>query len=264
MVTGRGVRIIEEIQLFPAEQPVLELLLDSIQARAEVKGRPGGGDEPPVPVLCMREAGPASGRGVWWASESAPPPRQLLSPPPCSLLLGEDAFPGPCLVGKRRMPLGTGQNHSGGAFPDAKAMPLPLGGGRGTVAQPLPMFLVKNAPWCSCWSVSCSPHRAWFMLPRMMLWHRCPLPTAACTGAVESVSWPETLTVPGVEGPVSCSSQALGRSSQCECFPDLATGGFQPPAPPGPAAGPFGVTEPPPSFLPVPCCSSPSRQSRHT
>lgn len=115
-------------------------------------------------------------------------------------------------------------------------MPPPLGGGRGTVAQPLPVFLVKSAPRCSCWGVSCSPHRAWFMLPRTMLWHRCPLPTAACIGAVESVSWPETLTVPGVEGPVSCSSQALGHSSQCECFPDLATGWLPtpPPQPPRP------------------------------
>ncbi|XP_039217950.1 semaphorin-4B isoform X1 [Crotalus tigris] len=31
VITGRGVRIIEEIQLFPAKQPVLELLLDSTQ-----------------------------------------------------------------------------------------------------------------------------------------------------------------------------------------------------------------------------------------
>lgn len=42
VITRRGVRIIEEIQLFPPEQPVLELLLDSTQARAEVKGRPEG------------------------------------------------------------------------------------------------------------------------------------------------------------------------------------------------------------------------------
>lgn len=41
VITRRGVRIIEEIQLFPPEQPVLELLLDSTQARAEAKGRPG-------------------------------------------------------------------------------------------------------------------------------------------------------------------------------------------------------------------------------